>query len=522
MAIAVPVPDAGGHFGTSTAGGSRPRRSWAALAELTTRVPGKAKADPRVRRRSSRDLLARLRGQARRLLSRGATGSARVVCCPVLLKREDLNHTGSHKINNVLGQALLTKRMGKTRVIAETGAGQHGVATATACALFGLDVRRSTWARSTPSARRSTWPGCGCSAPRSSRSRPASRTLKDAINEALRDWVATVDDHALPASARSPGRTRSRLMVRDFQRGHRRRGARAGAGADRAAAGRGRSPASAAAPTRSASSTRFIADAGGAAASASRPAATASRPASTPPRSAPARPACCTARVPTCCRTRTARRSSRTRSRPASTTRASARSTPGCKDTGRASYSRRSPTPEAMEAFALLCRTEGIIPAIESAHAARRRAAGSGRSWARMRVHPGQPVRPGRQGRRTPPVAGRPDPGHGVHEIAAVDERVERGLRAGTGPQGEPRWLWLPARRVPDRGRRDRGDSSAMAEARRRPRGDRAAPTPTRVIDGPVIQAAAHRALTRQAFASATCLAHRRGGRGALGCRRSS
>ena len=59
--------------------------------------------------------------------------------CRVLLKREDLTHTGSHKINNVLGQALLTRRMGKTRVIAETGAGQHGVATATACALFGLD-----------------------------------------------------------------------------------------------------------------------------------------------------------------------------------------------------------------------------------------------------------------------------------------------------------------------------------------------------------------------------------------------
>ena len=76
----------------------------------------------------------------------------------MFLKREDLNHTGSHKINNALGQALLTMRMGKPRVIAETGAGQHGVATATACALFGLECT-STWARSTSAGRRSTWPG---------------------------------------------------------------------------------------------------------------------------------------------------------------------------------------------------------------------------------------------------------------------------------------------------------------------------------------------------------------------------
>ena len=76
--------------------------------------------------------------------------------CRVLLKREDLNHTGSHKINNVLGQALLAKRMGKTRLIAETGAGQHGVATATAAALFSACRAPSTWARSTWSASGST------------------------------------------------------------------------------------------------------------------------------------------------------------------------------------------------------------------------------------------------------------------------------------------------------------------------------------------------------------------------------
>ena len=76
----------------------------------------------------------------------------------MFLKREDLNHTGSHKINNVLGQALLTRRMGKPRVIAETGAGQHGVATATACALFGLDCT-IYMGKSTSAGRRSTWPG---------------------------------------------------------------------------------------------------------------------------------------------------------------------------------------------------------------------------------------------------------------------------------------------------------------------------------------------------------------------------
>ncbi len=76
----------------------------------------------------------------------------------MLLKREDLNHTGAHKIRNVLGQALLTRRMGKQRVIAETGAGQHGVATATACAYFGLDCV-VYMGSSTPSGRRSTWRG---------------------------------------------------------------------------------------------------------------------------------------------------------------------------------------------------------------------------------------------------------------------------------------------------------------------------------------------------------------------------
>ena len=110
----------------------------------------------------------------------------------VLLKREDLNHTGSHKINNVLGQALLTKRMGKRRLVAETGAGQHGVATATAAALLGFDcvvyMGEVDMERQKLNVFRMRLLGAEV--------RPAlsgSRTLKDAVNEAMRDWVATVE-----------------------------------------------------------------------------------------------------------------------------------------------------------------------------------------------------------------------------------------------------------------------------------------------------------------------------------------
>src|SRR6476661_6421233 len=110
----------------------------------------------------------------------------------VLLKREDLTHTGSHKINNVIGQALLTRRMGKQRVIAETGAGQHGVATATASALFGLDCLVFMGAvdveRQALNVFRMELLGATV-VPVGS----GSRTLKDAVNEALRDWVANVE-----------------------------------------------------------------------------------------------------------------------------------------------------------------------------------------------------------------------------------------------------------------------------------------------------------------------------------------
>src|SRR5690606_39377684 len=110
----------------------------------------------------------------------------------ILLKREDLNHTGAHKVRNVLGQALLTKRMGKDRVIAETGAGQHGVATATACAYLDLEcvvyMGEVDTERQALNVARMRMLGAEVVPVRT-----GSRTLKDAINEALRDWVTTVD-----------------------------------------------------------------------------------------------------------------------------------------------------------------------------------------------------------------------------------------------------------------------------------------------------------------------------------------
>jgi tryptophan synthase beta chain len=134
----------------------------------------------------------------------------------VLVKREDLNHTGSHKINNVLGQALLAKRMGKTRVVAETGAGQHGVATATACALFGLDcvvyMGEVDIERQQLNVARMELLGAEVR-PVSS----GSRTLKDAVNDALRDWVATVENtYYCLGSVMGPHPYP--WMVREFQR----------------------------------------------------------------------------------------------------------------------------------------------------------------------------------------------------------------------------------------------------------------------------------------------------------------
>ena len=132
----------------------------------------------------------------------------------IILKREDLNHTGSHKINNVLGQALLTKRMGKTRIIAETGAGQHGVASATAAALFGLEcvvyMGEVDTKRQALNVARMELLGATV-VPVTN----GSRTLKDAINEALRDWVTNVENtHYLLGTVAGPHPFPE--MVRDF------------------------------------------------------------------------------------------------------------------------------------------------------------------------------------------------------------------------------------------------------------------------------------------------------------------
>ncbi|GHC88160.1 tryptophan synthase beta chain [Nocardiopsis terrae] len=200
MSHAQPVPDAHGHYGRF-GGRFAPEALIAALDEVEAEWD-KAKDDPAFR--AEFDEL--LKGYAGRpsLLTEAHNLSEHAGGARILLKREDLNHTGSHKINNVLGQALLAKRMGKTRVIAETGAGQHGVATATACALMGLDcviyMGEEDTQRQALNVARMQMLGAEVV--------PVtigSRTLKDAINETFRDWVANVDHtHYLFGTAAGP------------------------------------------------------------------------------------------------------------------------------------------------------------------------------------------------------------------------------------------------------------------------------------------------------------------------------
>jgi tryptophan synthase beta chain len=185
----------------------------AALDELTAAYL-EAKEDPAFQA----ELSALLRGYAGRptLLTEVPRFAAQAGGCRVFLKREDLAHTGSHKINNVLGQALLTKRLGKTRVIAETGAGQHGVATATAAALLGLDcvvyMGEEDTRRQALNVARMQMLGAEVVPVRT-----GSRTLKDAMNEAFRNWVSTVDNtHYCIGSVGGPHPFP--VMVRDFQR----------------------------------------------------------------------------------------------------------------------------------------------------------------------------------------------------------------------------------------------------------------------------------------------------------------
>ena len=204
-------PDARGHFGLF--GGRFVAETLMPLILAVEQAYDDAKADPEFQRELD-ELLAFYAGRpsplyfAERLTKH--FGGAKIY-----FKRDELNHTGSHKINNCLGQILLAKRMGKTRIIAETGAGQHGVAVATVCALFDLPcvvyMGATDVERQKPNVFRMNLLGAEVRPVTSGRS-----TLKDAMNDALRDWVANVEDtfyiigtvagpHPYPA------------MVRDFQ-----------------------------------------------------------------------------------------------------------------------------------------------------------------------------------------------------------------------------------------------------------------------------------------------------------------
>lgn len=211
MTFTSQVPDTAGRFG-DFGGRYVPETLHRALEELTLEYD-KARLDPSFQEELDslyRDYVGRPSPLyfAPRLTA--LAGGARIY-----LKREDLNHTGAHKINNTLGQALLTRRMGKQRVIAETGAGQHGVATATACARFGLDcvvyMGEEDIRRQRPNVFSMKLLGAEV--------RPVtsgSRTLRDAINEAMRDWMSSVETtHYILGSVVGPHPFPR--IVRDFQ-----------------------------------------------------------------------------------------------------------------------------------------------------------------------------------------------------------------------------------------------------------------------------------------------------------------
>jgi len=211
-----PVPDAAGHFpaaGIAYGGRFAPEALMAALDELTVAYQ-RARSDPVF----TAELDGLLKSYAGRptLLTRAERFGAQAGGATVLLKREDLAHTGSHKINNVLGQVLLARRMGKTRVIAETGAGQHGVATATAAALLGLEctvyMGEEDTHRQALNVSRMRMLGAEVFPVTT-----GTRTLKDAMNEAFRDWVATVG-HTHYCIGSVGGPHPFPMMVRDFQR----------------------------------------------------------------------------------------------------------------------------------------------------------------------------------------------------------------------------------------------------------------------------------------------------------------
>jgi tryptophan synthase beta chain len=205
-------PDARGHFGPY--GGAFVSETLThAIAELN---------DAYAKYQHNPDFLSEFKNELAHFVGRPspiyhATRMSREVGgAQIYLKREDLNHTGAHKINNVIGQAMLAKRMGKPRVIAETGAGQHGVATATICARYGLEcvvyMGSEDVKRQSPNVYRMKLLGATVVPVES-----GSRTLKDALNEAMRDWVTNVEN-TFYIIGTVAGPHPYPMMVRDFQR----------------------------------------------------------------------------------------------------------------------------------------------------------------------------------------------------------------------------------------------------------------------------------------------------------------
>jgi tryptophan synthase beta chain len=204
VALGISEPDAGGHFG-KFGGRFVPEALVAALDDLA-KAHQAALIDP-VFQAELAHLHATYVGRPS-ILTEALRFAEECGGARVLLKREDLNHTGSHKINNVIGQALLTKRMGKKRIIAETGAGQHGVAAATAVVYMGEEDMR----RQGLNVARMRLLGAEV-VPVTA----GSRTLKDAVNEAMRDWVTNVaTTHYLLGTVAGPHPFP--VMVRDFHR----------------------------------------------------------------------------------------------------------------------------------------------------------------------------------------------------------------------------------------------------------------------------------------------------------------
>ncbi|RZI99071.1 MAG: tryptophan synthase subunit beta, partial [Rubrivivax sp.] len=204
-------PDASGHFGVY--GGSFVSETLTRAIEELREAYDRYKNDP--------EFLAEFQYELAHFVGRpspiyhAARMSREMGGAQIYLKREDLNHTGAHKINNTIGQAMLARRMGKPRVIAETGAGQHGVATATICARYGLEcvvyMGSEDVKRQSPNVYRMNLLGATVVPVES-----GSRTLKDALNEAMRDWVTNVEN-TFYIIGTVAGPHPYPMMVRDFQ-----------------------------------------------------------------------------------------------------------------------------------------------------------------------------------------------------------------------------------------------------------------------------------------------------------------